>query len=139
MSTSSKLKQQFGKPIAVGICAALGAKALGLDYNVQLPLLGDVPAAVFYGVVGVGSSFATETIHQWVLPYLPQSAYATQVESAALSPAINAALNIGILKMWYPGVVDTLGYMNPVMLGVASQVAGAYAFDNFITGMSWMQ
>ena len=74
MSTSSKLKQQFGKPIAVGIAAALGAKALGLAYNVELPLLGDVSAPVFYGVVGVASSLATETIHQWVLPYLPQSA-----------------------------------------------------------------
>ncbi len=102
-------------------------------------MIGDVSAAVFYGVVGVGSSLATETIHQWVLPYLPQSDYSVKVENALLSPAINAAVNVAFLKLAYPQVLNTLGYTQPIILGVGSQIVGDYAFANFIAGMSWMQ
>lgn len=139
MSTSSKLKEQFAKPVIVGLVSAIGAKALGMDYNVQLPLIGDVSAPVFYGVLGTASSLATETLHQWVLPYLPQSSYAVQVENALLSPAINAALNVGVLYLMYPGILNVNGYTNPVVLGAGSQIVGAYGYNNFIAGSTMMQ
>ena len=135
---SSKLKQTFAKPIVVGLIAAIGAQALGANFDVKVVGV-TVSSTVFYGVVGVGSSLATETVRNFVLPYLPQSAYATQVEAAVLAPAINAALNLGFLQLVYPSIIAAGGYMQPLILGVGSQVAGSYAFDNFVSGMSWMQ
>ena len=139
MSTSSKLKQQFVRPIVVGLVSALGARAMSVSYKVDLPLLGEVPKEVFYGVVGFGSSLATETLHQWVLPYLPQSAAAVKAENALLSPVLHAGVNFAVLRVLYPGILKEIGWQEPVMLGIGSELVGGYSFDNFIRGMDWMR
>jgi hypothetical protein len=132
MSVSEKLKSQFVRPVVVGIISAIGAKAMGLKYDVGVPLLGDVSAPVFYGVLGTASSLATETIHQWVLPYLPQSDSAVKAENALLSPIIHAALNVGVLKLAYPGILNEMGYKDPIALGIGAEFAGEYAFESFV-------
>jgi hypothetical protein len=138
MSISSKLKNQFARPIAVGLVSALGAKAMGKDFNVTLPLLGDVSKPVFYGVLGVGSSMGTEILHNWVLPYLPQSDSAVKAENALLSPAIHGLVNLGVLKVLYPGMLAEIGIQEPLLIGVGAEIAGGYAFDNFIKTMGFM-
>lgn len=139
MSTSSKLKSMLAKPIVVGIVSALGAKALGQDFNVDV-LGTTLSGPVFYGVLGVGSSLVAETAHQWVLPYLPQSENAVKVESAALSPLLHAATNIVAIKVLCPAMLDSpvVGYQNPIIIGAGAEFVGAYAFDNFIKTMDWM-
>jgi len=136
--SSSKLKQTFVKPLVVGIISALGSKVMGANYNVGIPLLGDVPAAVFYGLLGTGSSLASETLHQWVLPYLPQSAEMVKMENAVLSPALHGGLNVAVLYFAYPGILKEFGYLNPLLLGAGAEVLGSYSFDNFVAVMSWM-
>jgi hypothetical protein len=102
MSTSSKVKSMLVKPIIVGLVSALGAKVMNQDYSVTIPYIGTtISGPVFYGLLGTASSLATETVHTWVLPYLPQSASAVKAEAALLSPAIHAALNVGVLTLGY--------------------------------------
>ncbi len=129
----------LAKPITVGIVAALGANAMGAAYSVGFPIIGEVPAALYWGMLGTGSSLVTETLHTWVLPYLPQSDYSVKMENALLSPAINAAVNVLALKVFYPDILEFTGYTQPIAIAVGSQIAGDYAFTNFIAGMSWMQ
>lgn len=137
MSTTDKLKETFAKPIVVGLVSALGSKALGngQSFNVALPILGEVNSMVFYGLLGLGSSLATETLHQWVLPLLPQSGQAVQIENAILSPVIHAAVNVGVLSLGWPSVIKEFGYSNPIMLGVGAELAGSYAYLNFVKVM----
>lgn len=139
MSTSSKLKSMFAKPIVVGIVSALGAKALGQDFKVDV-LNTSLSGPVFYGLLGVGSSLVAETAHQWVLPYLPQSESAVKMESAALSPLLHAATNIVAIKVLCPVMLShpAVGYQNPIIIGAGAEFVGAYAFDNFIKTMDWM-
>lgn len=112
---------------------------MGMSYNVSLPLLGIVSKPVFYGVLGFGSSLASETVHQWVLPYLPQSEEAVRAENALLSPAIHAGINLAVLKFGYPGLFGEQGWQEPVMLGIGSELVGDYAFSNFVLGMDFMK
>jgi len=135
MSTSSKLKSQFVRPIVVGLVSAVGAMAMGSSYKVDVPLLGSVSKSVFYGVLGAGSSLATETIHQWVLPYLPQSDTAVRAENALLSPVIHAGVNLAVLKLVYPGILNEIGMQEPILIGVGAELVGAYGFDNFVAPM----
>jgi hypothetical protein len=130
--SSSKLKNQFLRPLVVGAVSAVGAMAVGANYNVTLPLLGAAPKAVFYGLLGAGSSFATETVHQWVLPYLPQSDSAVRAENALLAPAIHAGINVAALQVFYSSMLKDIGFMEPILIGAGAEVVGAYGFDAFL-------
>jgi hypothetical protein len=132
MPTSTKLKNQFIRPLVVGAVSAAGAMALGQNFNVRVPILGSVSKSVFYGLLGAGSSLATESIHQWVLPYLPQSEAAVRAETALIAPAIHAALNVGVLSVAYPSIVNESGMLEPVLIGAGAEVVGAYSFDAFV-------
>ena len=131
MSTSSKLKSQFVRPIVVGLVSAVGAMAMGDQYKVTT-VFGNLSKSVFYGGLGVASSLATETLHQWILPMLPQSDSAVKAENALLSPAIHAGLNFLALKLLYPDVLDGAGFQEPLIIGAGAEVVGTYGFDAFI-------
>lgn len=136
MSITDKLKAQIARPVVVGLMAALGAKAMGGNQWVAtMPILGDVSKPVFYGIVCAGSSFGAEILHNWVLPYLPQSDKAVQIENAVLAPAISAAVNVAVLMVAYPALIKDVGIQEPIVLGIGSEVAGSYAYENFIRTM----
>jgi hypothetical protein len=82
---------------------------------------------------------ASEVIHHWVLPYLPQSAAAVKAENALLSPLIHGAVNVGVLSAAYPNIIGAIGYQEPLMIGVGAEIVGGYSFDNFIKTMDWMK
>jgi hypothetical protein len=138
-STSSKLKQQFVRPIGVGLVSALGARAMGVQFRITMPLLGNVSKPVFYGVLGFGSSLVSETLHQWVLPYLPQSEEAVNAENAVLSPALHALTNVVALKVIYPGILEDHGLQEPILIGAGAEVLGDYGFKYWVQPMDWMK
>jgi hypothetical protein len=131
---SLKLKNQFIRPLVIGAVSAVGAMVVGkpLDGEIGLPLLGAVSKPVFYGVLGATSSLATESVHQWVLPYLPQSDAAVKAENALLSPAIHAALNVGFIYLFDAELLRDIGMQEPIMLGIGSEIVGGYAFESFV-------
>jgi hypothetical protein len=133
MSLSSKLKSQFIRPIVVGIVSAAGAAAIGMQWKrVSVPLLGDISKPTFYGVLGAASSLATESIHQWLLPMLPQSEAAITAENALLAPAIHAAVNVGFLQLAAPRILEENGYTESIIIGAGAEVVGSYSFDAFV-------
>ena len=143
MSTSSKLKETFTKPLVVGLVSALGATAMGQNFKVDITMLGvnGISAPVFYGVLGATSSLAAESLGKWVLPYLPQSESMAQMEAAALAPALSAATNVLAIKLLCPAMLDhpMVGYKTPLILGAGAEFVGTCAFDNFIKNMDWMR
>ena len=132
MSDSMKIKEMLSRPVVVGLTSALGAVAMSQRYKVDLPLFGEIPAPVFYGLLGIGSSLATESLRQWVLPMLPQSDAAVQAENALLSPVLHAGVNIAVLKLAYPAILNDIGYQQPVLIGAGAEIVGTYAFDAFL-------
>ena len=100
-------------------------------------------APIFYGVLGAGSSLASGTLREWVLPYLPQSEMAVKMESAALSPILSAATNVLAIKLLAPGMLShpSIGYQSPIIIGAGAEflAIGSYAFDNFVKPMDWMR
>src|SRR6185312_15948170 len=103
-------KQQFVRPAVVGIVSGAIASMSGRDYQ-SLVFGYEVPKWAFYGALGFGSSFVSETLHQWILPMLPQSQQAVTAENALLSPAIHAAVNLTALSIVYPSVIKEEGWM----------------------------
>jgi hypothetical protein len=132
MSFTDKLKSQIARPLTVGIVSALAAKAMGGDWSADLPLLGVVSKPVFYGVVGAASSFGSEILHNFALPYLPQSSQAVTIENALLAPAIHAALNVAVVSVVFPAMASDVGLQEPILIGIGSEIVGGYSFDNFI-------
>jgi len=138
MSTSSKLKQQFVRPAVVGIVSGAIASMTGVDYDAQV--FGyEIPKWAFYGALGFGSSLVTESLHQWILPMLPQSQQAITAENALLSPAIHAGVNLTALSVFYPQAIALDGWMLPVGVGIGAEVIGDYSFNSFIKDMPWMR
>lgn len=132
-SITDRLKSQFAKPIVVGAISYLAAGLTGEKFNVTLPLLGEVSKSTFYGLLGVGSSMGAEVLHNWVLPYLPQSDMAVQAENALLAPALSGAINIAAIQLiGSSGLAEASGYMEPFLLGAGSQIAGDYSFKYWI-------
>src|SRR6185312_13179668 len=131
-------KQQFVRPAVVGIVSGAIASMSGRDYQ-SLVFGYEVPKWAFYGALGFGSSFVSETLHQWILPMLPQSQQAVTAENALLSPAIHAAVNLTALSIVYPSVIKEEGWMEPVAIGFGAEFIGDYSFNNFLKDMPWMQ
>jgi hypothetical protein len=55
-------------------------------------------------------------------------------ENALLSPAIHAAVNVGVLMLAYPGIIRELGYREPVLIGAGAEVVGGYLYDGLLKG-----
>ena len=53
-------------------------------------------------------------------------------ENALISPALHAGINLVALRVLVPGMVTTLDWKTPAIIGAGAEVVGGYAFDNFL-------
>src|SRR6185437_15702659 len=125
MSTSSKLKQQFVRPAVVGLVSGAIASASGTDFDAAV-FGAEIPKWAFYGLLGFGSSLVSESLHQWILPMLPQSQQAVTAENALLSPVLHAGVNLAALSIVYPTAIKVDGWMVHVGIGIGAEVVGDY-------------
>jgi hypothetical protein len=51
-----------------------------------------------------------------------------KAENALLSPAIHGLVNLGVLKVLYPGMLAEIGMQEPLLIGVGAEIAGGYSF-----------
>lgn len=132
LNTSGKLIDQFVKPLMNGALCYVGAKAMGVDKPLSLPLIGvkyDAPMTL--GIAGVASSFGTELAHNWILPHINQHSKMGQMESMILAPALNGGLLYGILYGGNPVEAYNLGFTKTLGAGAGVEIASTYAFETF--------
>ncbi len=133
LNTTGKLIDQVVKPVMNGAIVYLGAKALGFDTTLSLPLVNksmDAPMAL--GVAGVASSFGAELAHNFILPHINQHSKLGQMEAMLLAPAINGGLLAGIVYAGDPLAVYNFGMPKLIGLGAAAEVGNTYAFETFV-------
>lgn len=133
LNTTGKLIDQAVKPLINGAMVYLGAKAMGFDGSVSLPLVNksyDAPMSL--GILGVASSFGAELAHNFVLPHINQHSKLGQMEAMALAPVINGGLLAAGVYVSSPNTLQYLGAGKVVGLGAAAEVANTYAFETFV-------
>lgn len=138
MSTTMKLSENFVKPIAAGLLTYLGSMALNNSHNVKVFSV-DVNNHMFYGALSTGGSFVSETVHEWVLPYIPKNKKLAQTESMLLAPVVNGLVLVGgkyYVGKNQPSIFDTQinaeDNKKMFLLGAASEVGAQYAFEAFL-------
>ena len=133
MSVRSKLTENFAKPVLVGVTAYLGSMAL-LPTSSVVIMGNTMNSHMYYGILGVGGSFASELAHNWLLPYIPGNSKFSQTESMILAPAVNAGIFVLGTKyfidrqIFQPGV----DLIKPALLGGGSEIVGQYVFESVI-------
>ena len=129
--TKGKFIDQAVKPLINGALCYAGAKALGFDGYIRLPLINKAHAApMSLGIAGVVASFGTELAHNFILPHINQHSKFGQMEAMILSPVLNASLITGVVYAGSPlqiqgNVVQLMG------LGAGAEMASTYAFETF--------
>lgn len=132
LNTSGKLIDQFVKPLMNGAICYAGAKAMGLEKPLSLPMMNTkYDASMVLGIAGVASSFGTELAHNFILPNINQHSKLGQMESMILSPLLNGGLLYGILYAGNPIEAYNLGLAKTVAIGAATEVGSTYAFETF--------
>lgn len=129
MSLTSKLVEQVAKPAMTGLVAYFGSMAVCPDQNANL--LGfETKNHIFYGILGVGGSFAGEIAHNWILPQIPSNSKFLNTESMILSPAVVGSIfALGTKYMVNQDVFRQIPLYKPFLLGAGSEIAGSYAYE----------
>ena len=133
LDTKGKFIDMAVKPITNGLMTYLGAKALGLNYDTNLPIIGksyDAPMAL--AMAAVPASFVTEMAHNWILPGINQHSKMGQMEAMILSPVIQGGLLAAIVQAGGSVQLGNLGTAKVVGLGAGSEIASTYAFEGLV-------
>lgn len=133
MSVRSKLTENFAKPVLVGVTAYLGSMAL-LPTSSVVILGNTMNSHMYYGILGVGGSFASELAHNWLLPNIPGNSKFSQTESMLLAPAVNAGIFALGTKFVVSGSVfePNVDLIKPALLGGGSEILSQYVFESVI-------
>ena len=129
---SEKLKSVLGKPLFVGAAAAGAAYYLRMMSTTTV-LGTSVPAWAIMGAVGVGSTFAAQTLNQFIIPYLPTSNKTlVKLEGALLNPVIAGAATIAGMKLLDDYDLSSMGVPKTLLIGAGSYFVGDYVYNHFI-------
>jgi hypothetical protein len=83
--------------------------------------------------VGAASTFAAQSLSQFVIPYLPaQSSTLAGIEGGIVSPAIAAGATVLAMKFLDSSDLNSLGMAKTVLLGAGSYVAGDYVYNHIL-------
>lgn len=138
MSLGYKLTDQFTRPLVVAGLSYLASKTMNSEHfdSVQLPFTSmQVSLHTYLAMVGGGASVLSETLSNWVYPYLPQSEAFATYEAALTRPALNGLMNIGFTRVLYPSVYTSVGPTNLFAVGGLSELGGDYVYTNFVKPM----
>ena len=133
LDMKGKMIDQITKPILNGLMTYVGAKALGLKYDTNLPIINrSYEAPMALAIAAVPASFVTEMAHNFVLPGINQHSKMGQMEAMVLSPIIQGALLAGIVQTGGSVQLNNLGTMKVFGLGAGSEVISTYAFESVL-------
>lgn len=130
LNTSGKLIDQVVKPLMNGAMCYLGAKAMGIDKVVFVPLLDKAyEAPMGLAILGTASSFGTELAHNFILPHINQHSKLGQMESMILAPVLNGGMLAGLTYAGSRSSMNGIGAGYLFGLGAGAEVTSTYAFE----------
>jgi hypothetical protein len=133
LDTKGKMIDQITKPLLNGVMTYVGAKALGMKYDINLPIVNrSYEAPMALAMAAVPASFVTEIAHNFVLPGINQHSKMGQMEAMILSPALQGGLLAGIVQTGGSVQLGNLGTGKVFGLGAASEIASTYAFESIL-------
>jgi hypothetical protein len=120
-----KLLETLFQPLLVGAIAGIGSKLL-FDPP-AIPLFGfNINGPIFFAsVVGV-SSYTSEILKNYILPYIPVTNRFAGLESMILSPAITGMTSYLVLRF---GAGVEPDFLKSFALGASAQIGGTYAYQ----------
>lgn len=136
-STSEKVERNLFKPLLVGgLGSAILYQMPADNYSkINVPVLGQVPAPVFFGACIAGGSFLGEIAHNWVYPSLHVSEKWEEPASAVTSAVLTGgatALGAGMLNS---KIIQIEGVNKLVMVGAGAEVLGDYVYSKILSPM----
>lgn len=114
--------------------AAGGVSVLlhGTTVQIDLPYINQrLPLWVITSGLGVLGSFANDLIHFVVKPEVHLKQKAADQTSMILAGVVGAVSYTGGLYLLEPRLIESFGYINSLLLGAGSELAGSYAFHLF--------
>ena len=135
-SLTSKLGSMAVKPVINAGLTYLGAKLLGINGNMNNPLLGQMDAPAQLAVGSAVCSVGTQVAHSWILPELGSGNFYDGT-SMLLSPALQGLFLMAYSSWSDPNEATFLGPVELVGLGAGSEVGASYLNDGVI--QPWLQ
>ena len=133
MGTQAGLVKTFVKPVVNGGVSAAAMSALfpGKRFNMGDTSIGVGP----YGfVLGAASSFLTNTLTTWVLPYVVKNPAAQKFESMVLELGTSAAIFVAAPRFLTDGELDTMDNVKLAGTGAVAEFAASYAYSHLVSG-----
>ncbi len=129
MDGNKTILQTLTKPIIVGGIGILIAKLVFGEEGNLILFNQVVPGWIGIGGSLVATTLLSESIGNYVLPYLPANMQFAQTEKLIFEPIINAACLYALFSLAVTPGSSTLNYMFLLKVGVLSAVRGQYAYD----------
>lgn len=133
---SSDWSQRALKWSTHGATAAVATKLFNPDAgSIELSILGGkrINLSVAAFGMGVAASALSDSLHQWVLPYVSADERMKHMESAIVTPAAGAAAFTGVMWVSQPDVLKEDGQLSKLMItGAASELVAQYIYENFV-------
>lgn len=135
MSYGQRGISNITKPIIVGGLSYMASVVIMGDAKslVTLPLVNkNVSVHTYMGLLGGLSSLGTQTVSNWILPYLPMNSSYASYESALLEPAVNGGLNVAATYILFPSLYKEQGALKLAGTGLIGELGGDYIYQHFI-------
>lgn len=129
-SNEQKIIENFARPVIAGGISYVLASQMMNNYDIALlPFFPDISNNFMFGLLGAGSVLVSETIGNWILPYIShKSAQVEKSEEFLLSPAISAAIFQGFVMLNIPQLYDLVSF-KPSMIGAGADILSKYCYD----------
>lgn len=127
-----KLAQTLAKPLMCGAAGAALSYAVAEGANPVLIAGKILPGWVVVGGTVAVASYAGEIGKNYILPYL-QGGSLAQLEGSVLEPALTGVATYGAFYLM--DQADSSTFVTQFLLGAGSNVAGDYAYTNWVQKM----
>ncbi len=129
---SSTILQTLMKPALSGLAG--GALYVLINGNLEVLVMDKIlPGWLVIGFVVAGASYVGEIGKNYILPSLGAGGKFEEIAISALEPALTGAATAGAVYLL--GVSDAGSLLPAFLLGAGANVAGDYAYTNFIYKM----
>jgi len=133
-NSNNPVVEMISKPLMQGAISAVGSYLLpDAVFNVGGK---EVNKPLFYGLIGIGSELVSETLHQAVLKQIPHNQKWEHTEALVVSGLISGAVYGGATYQFGENTYGSEPCVGKAaVLGVGSNVATNYGYDNFVHPM----
>jgi hypothetical protein len=131
MDENKTLLQTLTKPLFVGVVGIVISKFVFGEEGDLIIFGQNIPGWIGVGGSLVATTLLTESLGNYVLPYIPTNYRYASTEKMIVEPAINAACLYALFSFGVTAESSAPNYMFPLILGSLSTIGGEYAYNTF--------